>query len=693
MKRKILGLILILTVLTLSLPRTAHATLTWSFPGTNLTNDQNVDVMPAMVRTPNNTLITAYTSVVGTSIALYGQVYSNTTGWSQRYRLTSEDPNQDTSASLAVFGNGTALIAWQTNRTGSNDIMVGLTDGTRIWNPQAIVANTTNDGNPSVAITKNGSVWLFWTRETAQLGPYYIYYKTLIGGVWSQERLLATGNSLNSYVSALAAKDDRVWLVFAERNTSSQWQLFAASNTNGTWSSNTQIVSSSNNDVTPGLSQDRAGNIWVIWSREIPVGINTQYLLFSTFSSDNGASFPSSNQAQITFDSTGTRDDIHPSVVQGLDKTLWVEYSSDPTSSSGMIFNVWIGRSTAITGVHDVGVSHIRSNSTRWLNGGVGTGANVTVSVLAADPGDYPETTTLTLYGLRNFTQTLLGSKSIALSPGTTLSVSFQLLTKTLPLGNYTFKATVIPAPGESLGNQGDDSLVEGAMRLTQPQDLDRDYDIDVNDLVLIFTHEFTSNLAYDVNFDSKVDVLDLINVWQHQFITITIVHDVGVRSIAIPPYIYRGQTINVNVTVVNEGQGTESFSIYLYYNKTTNQVASTTITSLTPGATLTVSIPWNTTNTPGVSSPRGGCFLSVSIPALPSETHTSDNNLTIQYPLANCVRKTGDVDLIPDGTVDVSDVIAVWQHEFTTLAQYDVTGDGVVDVRDVIATFVHEFT
>jgi len=87
------------------------------------------------------------------------------------------------------------------------------------------------------------------------------------------------------------------------------------------------------------------------------------------------------------------------------------------------------------------------------------------------------------------------------------------------------------------------------------------------------------------------------------------------------------------------------------------------------------------------------GCFLSASIPALPSENHTSDNSLTVQYPLANCVRKTGDVDTIPDGTVDVSDVIAVWQHEFTNLAQYDVTGDGVVDVRDVIATFVHEFT
>jgi len=146
-------------------------------------------------------------------------------------------------------------------------------------------------------------------------------------------------------------------------------------------------------------------------------------------------------------------------------------------------------------------------------------------------------------------------------------------------------------------------------------------------------------------------------------------------------------------VTVVNEGQATESFNIYLYYNKTTNQVPSTTVSSLSPGLTLTVSIPWNTTNTPGVSLPAGGCFLSASIPALPSETHTSDNGLTVQYPLANRFRKTGDVDLIPDGTVDVSDVIAVWQHEFTTLAQYDVNGDGVVDVRDVIDTFLHEFT
>src|SRR5207245_9892956 len=113
-------------------------------------------------------------------------------------------------------------------------------------------------------------------------------------------------------------------------------------------------------------------------------------------------------------------------------------------------------------------------------------------------------TTTLTLYGLRNFTQTLLGSKGISLNAGTTLSVSFQLLTKTLPLGNYTFKATVIPAPSESLGNQGDDSLAEAAMRLTQPQDLDRDYDIDVNDLLLIFMHELTSHITYYVLFTNQ---------------------------------------------------------------------------------------------------------------------------------------------------------------------------------------------
>jgi len=387
------------------------------------------------------------------------------------------------------------------------------------------------------------------------------------------------------------------------------------------------------------------------------------------------------------------RDDVHPAVVQGFDKTLWVEYASDPTSSSGMIFNIWIGNSSPITGIHDVAVSSIRANSARWLNGGIGIGANVTASVGVTDYGDYSETTTLTIYYVKSSTQTILGSQGVTLAPGTTISLSFLMYTASTPLGNYTFMAMVTAVPGESVVNQGDNQLFDGKMKVTIPQDLTRDFDVDVDDLTLMQAHLFAANLAYDVNFDRKVDVADLISVWQHLYIPVTAMHDVGITAIKIPQYIYRGQTINVNVTVVNEGQFSENFNLMLFYNSTSKTIASVTLSSLAPNTMRTVSIPWNTTATPGVSTPTGGCFFSAYIPPLPLETHTSDNNFTAQYTLSNCVRKTGDVDAIPDGAVDITDVLAVFQHEFTTLAQYDVNGDGKVDVSDLIATFLHEFT
>jgi len=99
--------------------------------------------------------------------------------------------------------------------------------------------------------------------------------------------------------------------------------------------------------------------------------------------------------------------------------------------------------------------------------------------------------------------------------------------------------------------------------------------------------------------------------------------------------------------------------------------------------------IPWNTT----LVNP-GGCKLSTYIPPLPTETHLSDNNFTATYSYTSCVRKMGDVT--GDRVVDINDLIAVWQHQFTNIAQYDVTGDTpvpIVDIHDLVLTYTHQFT
>jgi len=113
------------------------------------------------------------------------------------------------------------------------------------------------------------------------------------------------------------------------------------------------------------------------------------------------------------------------------------------------------------------------------------------------------------------------------------------------------------------------------------------------------------------------------------------------------------------------------------------------TVSSLLPKSSRTVQIPWNTT----LVIP-GGCKLSTYIPPLPTETHLSDNNFTTTYSYASCVRKMGDVT--GDRVVDINDVIAVWQHQFTNIAQYDLDADTpipLVDIDDLVLAYIHQFT
>ncbi len=45
-----------------------------------------------------------------------------------------------------------------------------------------------------------------------------------------------------------------------------------------------------------------------------------------------------------------------------------------------------------------------------------------------------------------------------------------------------------------------------------------------------------------------------------------------------------------------------------------------------------------------------------------------------------------GDVD--GDGSVDVTDLVLVWQRQFTANGQFDVNGNGAVDINDLVITW-----
>ncbi len=68
------------------------------------------------------------------------------------------------------------------------------------------------------------------------------------------------------------------------------------------------------------------------------------------------------------------------------------------------------------------------------------------------------------------------------------------------------------------------------------------------------------------------------------------------------------------------------------------------------------------------------------------SSTSGNATGLFVAY-----AKVVGDVD--SDGSVDITDLVLEWQHQFSNNPQYDVDGDGAVDINDLVLTWQFQFT
>jgi hypothetical protein len=98
------------------------------------------------------------------------------------------------------------------------------------------------------------------------------------------------------------------------------------------------------------------------------------------------------------------------------------------------------------------------------------------------------------------------------------------------------------------------------------------------------------------------------------------LVHDVAVLNVvASPSRAVVGTTIQVNVTVKNEGNTYETFDVSLDYNGTL--IGTQTVTDMVPGSTKILSFSWSTTGLP-----TGAYNLTAVASTVPGETDTADN-------------------------------------------------------------------
>lgn len=156
--------------------------------------------------------------------------------------------------------------------------------------------------------------------------------------------------------------------------------------------------------------------------------------------------------------------------------------------------------------------------------------------------------------------------------------------------------------------------------------------------------------------------------------------HDVAVTAITLSRTVVgQGYPMQIEVTVQNQGNLTETFNITCYANATIIQTQ--TATDLASGGTTVIAFAWNTT---GIA--YGTYTVSAVADTIPEETDTTDNYYTDGTVL---VTIAGDVN--GDQIVNVIDltIVSLAYGSFKGEPNYnpvaDINEDGIVDMRDLV--------
>jgi multiple sugar transport system substrate-binding protein len=170
---------------------------------------------------------------------------------------------------------------------------------------------------------------------------------------------------------------------------------------------------------------------------------------------------------------------------------------------------------------------------------------------------------------------------------------------------------------------------------LPLPGDINLDGFVDIQDIPLLITDMDATPSSpnwnrgrSDINDDGVVNRLDLMIGFGGSA-------DIAVTN--VEPYktvVGQGYSTDIDVTVENEGDFTETFDVTAYYDG--NAIGTQTVNNLPSGNSVTLTFTWDTT---GVA--KGSYTISAHATPVLGETHTADNTFT-------------------DGTVTVTQSVAV---------------------------------
>jgi hypothetical protein len=516
-----------------------HAASSWSAPF-KVAQTSGLNLYPASLRMLNGTMWIAWSacSIFGCSSSSIYVETGNGTSWSYPTNITAQ--GQNVAPALTQYQsptNGTDYIFlfWSSNVAGKFNIYYKTFHsdiyGDQIWSATSRVTTTTsfNDGFPSATTGRDGTIWLFWTRENSTApctsgSAQQIYFKTLKANIWSQDTPLTSGAYCNYGPSSAVGKDGVLRLAYAHGNMTYPQVFYQTYN--GVWSSSSQIVTSTVPDDSPALMQDRNGTFWLFWQRENPTSLD--YAIFGKTSVDDGQTW--SQESQITFPASNVDNRMPAAVQSTIDDHVYLFFAANPANNT---FYIYAAKSpVSISPVHDVSVSGFtlantglpttpKGQALLQYPGGLkmtGESANVSISVAVSDPGDYTETVSLTVTAT-NQTSIPVGTQTFNLSPGGSTTRVFGWNTTNAPPGRYSLSAVALPSCHcETPGNQGDLSFgLTNQVHILPLGDIDQDGNVNLIDVSVVFyDFGFTPscqcsrwNPYADVDGDSLIGIID----------------------------------------------------------------------------------------------------------------------------------------------------------------------------------------
>lgn len=193
-------------------------------------------------------------------------------------------------------------------------------------------------GTPAVACTEDGKIWAVWDEKDRE-----IYYSVFNGTTWGPAtKLTERLQSLDANPGVTSARDGTIWVVWGSGGMKPwltrtiHYKVFDGTS----WTDDMVLVEGYGVNASPGITQDKDGNMWVVWSSERVGNGAIFYKIFDGYSW--------SADTRLTLNSAREYD---PAITCAEDGKIWVVFPSNrhERNYEDLYYKVYDGGSWSLT--------------------------------------------------------------------------------------------------------------------------------------------------------------------------------------------------------------------------------------------------------------------------------------------------------------------------------------------------------